>query len=86
MVINDIWPIDFFISFIGTFIQLDGVYWHGLDRPILKIKESKSARDQQIYKKWLTDREQDRWFQENKLNLVRITDLEAKEIINASKL
>lgn len=72
------WPIDFYVKSIGTYIQLDGVYWHGLDRPIELIAEHKTKRDVQIHKKWLTDREQDKWFITNNLTLVRITEMQLK--------
>jgi hypothetical protein len=59
---------------IDTYVQLDGVYWHGLDRPIELIAEHRTKRDVQIHKKWATDREQDAWFAERGMKLVRITD------------
>lgn len=74
--VNDRWPIDFYVKSIDTYIQLDGVYWHGLDRPIDVISEHKTKRDAQIHKKWLTDREQDQWFRERQLNLIRLTDVQ----------
>lgn len=72
--VNQRWPIDFYIKSIDTYVQLDGIYWHGLDRPIEEIMKFRTKRDVQIYKKWLTDREQDRWFNEHGLKLVRLTD------------
>lgn len=68
------WAIDFYVKNIDTYIQFDGVYWHGLDRPIEIIAEGKTARDIQIYRKYLTDRIQDEWFKTMNLKLVRITD------------
>lgn len=68
------WPIDFYIKSIDTWIQFDGVYWHGLDRPLEIITKYRTKRDAQIHKKWLTDREQDKWFEEHGLKLIRITD------------
>lgn len=69
-------PIDFYVRSIDTYVQLDGVYWHGLDRPIDEIAESDSARDASIYQKWLSDRQQDAWFIEHNMRLVRITDVQ----------
>ena len=68
------WPIDFRVKSTDTYVQFDGVYWHGLDRPIEEIKASTSKRDAQIYKKWLTDREQDAWCAENAVRLIRIKE------------
>ena len=75
--IND-WNIDFYIKSINVYIQLDGVYWHGLNRPIEIIKESKHPRDKVIYRTWLRDQEQSVWFKENNLKLIRITDVQLK--------
>ncbi len=74
------WPIDFFVSCKDKsfYVQLDGVYWHGLDRPIEIISEYKNKQDKVIHKKWLTDREQDEWFLKNNLVLIRITDKQLK--------
>lgn len=74
--VNDKWPIDFYVKEIDTYVQLDGVYWHGLDRPIEVVAEHRTKRDVQIHKKWLTDRKQDQWFSECQLNLIRLTDVQ----------
>lgn len=71
---NSRWHVDFFIKSLQTYVQFDGVYWHGLDRPLEVITKFFSLRDVQIYKKYQTDREQDVWFKEKNLLLVRITD------------
>jgi hypothetical protein len=68
------WLIDFYIRSIDTYVQLDGAYWHGLDRPIEVIAEHKTKRDVQIHKKWLTDREQDKWFNRMGKLLIRVID------------
>ena len=72
--------IDFFVPSINTFIQFDGVYWHGLNRSIEKIKASLAPRDASIYKKWLDDQIQNETFKTLNLKLVRITDEEFKRI------
>jgi hypothetical protein len=66
------WLIDFYVKSIDTFIQFDGVYWHGLDRPIEQIRESTSKIDQNIAAAYDRDREQDEWFRENGKRLTRI--------------
>ena len=70
------WPIDFYISCIKTFIQVDGVYWHGLDRPIEEITRFRTPRDKNILKKIQTDVQQNEWFMNNGMNLIRVTDKE----------
>lgn len=67
-------PIDFYVKSIDTYIQFDGVYWHGLDRPIEIIKESQKPRDRAIARKWEIDRKQNEWFEKHELKLKRITD------------
>lgn len=74
--LNDTWPIDFYVKSVDSYIQVDGVYWHGLDRSLEIIKEFKTPRDRMIYRKFLTDREQDKWAKEHGINLLRFTDLE----------
>jgi len=81
VVMNKRWSIDFHIKSIDTYVQFDGVYWHGLDRPIELIRESGMSghrRDMGIYRKWLVDRQQDAWFDAEGLRFIRITDAEFK--------
>ena len=83
------WPIDFYVKELNTYIQLDGVYWHGLDRPLEIIKNSNGYRDNVIYKKYCTDQKQNEWFTKNNMKLVRITDIEfekAKKADNYSEI
>lgn len=70
------WSIDFYVKTIDTWISFDGVYWHGLDRPIEDIRESVKPRDVAIYAKWVKDREFDAYVVSHHLRLVRITDQE----------
>lgn len=72
------WPIDFYIESIDTYVQEDGVYLHGLNRPIELIAERRTEKDRQIHEKWLTDRRQDAWFLEKNKRLIRITDEQVK--------
>lgn len=77
-IVNRKWPIDFYIRSVDVYVQFDGVYWHGLDRPLDVIKEFKTPRDRVIYQKFITDCEQKSWFAEQNLKLVRVTDREFK--------
>lgn len=72
------WPIDFFIVSKKTYVQLDGVYWHGLDRPLSEIVKYKNKRDIVIHGKMLTDERQNVWFAQNNMKLLRITDQQFK--------
>lgn len=81
-IINN-WNIDFYIKSIDLYIQFDGVYWHGLDRPIEDIKEFKNKRDEVIYETYLRDQKQNEWFTKNGLNFIRMTDEEFKKLNNS---
>lgn len=76
---NSSWNIDIHIPEIDTYIQFDGVYWHGLDRSIDTILSSSTKRNKTIAKKYFIDKEQNTWFENNNLKLIRITDIEFSE-------
>lgn len=61
--------IDAYVSDIDTYVQLDGEFWHGLDKPYNELHEI--AR-----KRFDRDRQQDEWFRAHGKKLVRITDKE----------
>lgn len=70
------WSVDFYVATLDTYIEFDGVYWHGLDRPLSEIAKHQTKRDVVIHKKWTRDREFDQWCLDNGKRLVRVTDLE----------
>jgi hypothetical protein len=80
------WAIDFYVPLLDTYVQLDGVYWHGLDRPIEVIEQFKSSKDVRIRKKIDNDVAQNAWFEQNRLRLVRFTDIEVKEWQSEARL
>ena len=71
------WSIDFLVN-KNLYVQFDGVHWHGLDRDIDSIKNSCRPVDVVIAKTYQRDIEQNKWFAENNLTLIRITDKEFK--------
>lgn len=73
------WSIDFFIKNMNMYIQFDGVYWHGLNRPISTIKQFKNPRDKVIYATYLRDQEQNEWFKKSNVKLIRIKDEEFRK-------
>lgn len=77
---NTRWNIDFYVRDIDTYIQVDGVYWHGLNRPLEEIKASTKPRDAKIARAWLSDRAQEQWFAEHGMRLVRITDKQVNQL------
>ena len=77
------WMIDFYVKDIDTYLQFDGVYWHGLKKTQKQLSESKSPRDKVILGTVLRDIEQNKWFTKNNLKLVRVTDEEYKHALNS---
>lgn len=84
--IENIWAIDFFLPDYNYFIQIDGIYYHGLDRPIEEIKLGKTKTDINIYKTYLRDLQQNKWFCYNNKNLIRITDKSVEKYISNNVL
>lgn len=74
------WSIDVHIKSLDVFVQFDGIFWHGLDRPITEIRSSSRPVDHQIVRKWETDRDQEKWFTDQQLCLVRVTDTELNQL------
>jgi hypothetical protein len=83
ILVNEHWPIDFWVKSIDAYVQFDGVYWHGLDRPIEQIRSSPKPRDKAIAGKWDLDRQQEAWFMQQGLRLVRVTDAEFRRDVTA---
>jgi hypothetical protein len=68
------WSIDFKVN--DVYVQLDGVYWHGLDRSLEELRASQNARDKVILGTRSRDSEQNEWCQKMGIRLVRVTDAE----------
>lgn len=70
--------IDMHIKPINTYVQFDGVYWHGLDRPYSLLKEEAkfSERSRVILDKYDRDRMLDDYCASHGIRLVRVTDVE----------
>lgn len=72
------WSIDFYVRSIDTYIQLDGVFWHGLNKPYEQLHGNvKRAFD--------NDRYQDRWFASRGMRLVRVTDIEMLDCVKKNE-
>lgn len=71
------WSIDLKIEHDSKvfYVQIDGVYWHGLDRSLCEIQTSGSKIDKQIIKTFHRDVTQNEWFVNNSMNLHRLTDV-----------
>lgn len=74
------WSVDFYVAPIDVYVEMDGVYWHGLDRPIDAIERCETRTDRKILGTWHKDRLQDSWFGDNSMRLVRFTDVELRRM------
>lgn len=70
--------IDFWVAPLSLYIQVDGVYWHGLNRPLKEIKKQKTSQDKNIYEQVLRDRKLNKHMKKNNMKLLRITDEQIK--------
>lgn len=77
--INNHWVFDFQILNPSLYVQVDGVYWHGLNRPREIIEQLKSSKDVSILKNIDKDIKQNIWATENNKIIVRFTDKEVLE-------
>jgi len=68
------WEIDIHVKSLNYYIQHDGSYHHGLDRPVDEIFKFKNPTDKTIYKTYLRDLEQKKYFEEKGMTLLRIVD------------
>lgn len=78
------WDIDFYIKSLNLYIQYDGLFWHGLKHTLDELLNSNKPRLSGIYKTYLRDREQEKWFIENNKNLLRIIENSDLEYIFSS--
>lgn len=73
---KDIWFIDFYIKPIETFIQFDGMFWHGLNKAFetVDLMTEKSDLIRAVVRTKEKDVRQNEWFTKKNLKLIRITD------------
>ena len=64
--------VDFYIPSIKTYVEVDGVYWHGLDRAYEELHPDQRS-------KFDRDRLLDEHCRHNQIRLVRILDIEVKD-------
>lgn len=72
--------VDFYIKSIDVYIQVDGEYWHGLNRPIEVISEQKTSQDVKIYRQIQRDEKLNKYMLDNNMRIIRITDVQLKEL------
>ena len=74
------WTVDFFVEPANAYVEVDGTYWHGLDRTIEELSQSNTRIDRKILATRHSDAMQNSWFADNGLRLVRFTDKELKRM------
>lgn len=77
------WAIDFYVPSVDTFVQFDGVYWHGCDKTVDALQSSNKKRDAVILGTKLRDDKQCVWFKQMGKKLVRLTDNEWKKAVKS---
>jgi hypothetical protein len=71
------WSIDLRVDATNQFyVQVDGIRWHGLDRPLHEVLSDESEQGRAIARKYHRDIEQNAWFASHNVTLIRITDVE----------
>lgn len=74
------WAIDFWIKTCDIYVQVDGIYWHGLNKTIEELRSVQTSRGRSILATRLRDEAQNQWFEKEQKVLVRVTDLRIREI------
>lgn len=72
--------VDFYIITLDLYIQVDGIYWHGLNKSAQELKNSDKLQYQKIYQQTLKDKKLNTYFKAKKLKLLRISDLQVKQL------
>lgn len=62
-----------------VYIQMDGVFWHGLDRSLEEIEKSTQLVDSAILDKFKRDRRADVAFKLANIKLIRVTDMQVND-------
>lgn len=74
------WMIDFYVKSIETYVQIDGIYWHGVGCNEFQLLTSGKSRDLKRLRTLYVDKKQNEWFTTNNVRLVRVTDVEMKRL------
>ena len=72
------WQIDFYVPAVDTFVQYDGVYWHGI--------EERARVHEHVRQRMAIDAEQNQWFRKNQKTLIRFNERECEELMKDEKL
>jgi hypothetical protein len=70
VIVNDRWPVDFYVQSLDAYVQYDGAYRHGQDRELVDIIPGVGHGDA-IIKQIAFDKHQNSWFAQAGLRLAR---------------
>lgn len=76
------WSMDFYIPEIDTYINLNGIYWHGRNRTENELISSVSTQDKVILETQRRDKKREAWFKERNLKLVIVWEDEIEKYFN----
>lgn len=75
------WDIDFYIKDNDTYVNMNGVYWHGRDTTNEQLSESLTKQSKTILGTKMRDALREKWFLENKKKLVIIWEDELESAV-----
>lgn len=79
------WDIDFYIEDVGTYVNMNGIYWHGRDLSEDQLSESENKQSKTILGTKMRDSLRQLWFDENNKKLVIIWEDELSAAIQKIK-
>lgn len=78
------WDIDFYIPEIDTFVNMNGIYWHGRGKTDEELMGSSSKQDKTILSTVKRDRLREVWFKERKKKLFIVWEDEIENLTSES--
>lgn len=73
--------LDFLLTDLNVFIEVDGLYWHGIGKTEEELLSKNNPQAKAIYKKYKQDQILNKYCLDNNIKLLRITDKIANKII-----
>lgn len=73
--------VDFLLPENNVYIEVDGIYWHGIGKTKEELLIKTTPQAKSIYKKHEQDKILNKYCFDNKIKLLRITDMIANKII-----
>lgn len=74
------WSIDFYIPSIDTYVNMNGIYWHGRGKTEEELLSSGSKQDKTILSTVKRDQLRESWFKKNQKKLVIVWEDEIESV------